>query len=71
MTADNPGGLSGRAGWLVIGVIIVLALVVPGVLLVTTPQGMGSFGLYVAIAMVPAIAFGVFGVWTALRYGRQ
>ena len=66
---DSPD-LSGAAAWLVIGTLVVLLLVIPGVLLVTTPRGMGSFGLYVALAMIPALAFGAFGVWTALRYGR-
>lgn len=70
MTEDRSGGLSGRAGWVVLGVLVLLALVVPGLLILTTPQGMGSYGLYVTIAMLPALAFGAFGVWTALRYGR-
>lgn len=65
-------GLSGGTGWLIIGLLAVFAVGIPAVLLVTTPTGLGSFGLYVAIAMLPALAFGAFGVWTALRYrGRR
>ena len=68
MTEDTDSGLSGTTGWLVVVILGLFALGIPVVLLVTTPTGVGSFGLYVAIAMLPAIAFGVFGVWTALQY---
>ncbi len=71
MSEDRSGGLSGPTGWLVLGVLVLLTLVVPGVLILTTPRGMGSYGLYVTIAMLPALLFGAFGVWTALRYGRE
>ncbi|MFB6095664.1 MAG: hypothetical protein ABEJ71_04310 [Halodesulfurarchaeum sp.] len=60
-------GLSGAGAWLVVGFVVLLLLGVPAVLLVTTPRGIGSYGLYVALAMLPAVAFGLFGVWTALR----
>lgn len=63
--------LSDRQGWLVVAVIAVLIVVVPGFLLLTTPRDLGSFGIYVAIAMLPALAFGAFGVWTALRHGGE
>jgi hypothetical protein len=68
MTDTDTLDLAGRRGWAVVAVLAVLLLVVPGFILVTTPRGLGSYGLYVAIAMVPALAFGAFGVWTALRH---
>lgn len=67
-TSPEDGGLGGRFGWFVIGFLVLSLLVVPALLLVTTPSGLGSYGVYVAIAMLPALAFGAFGVWTALRY---
>lgn len=60
-------GLSGARGWLVIGLVVFLLLGVPGFLLLSTPAGVGSYGVYVALAMLPALAFGALGIWTALR----
>lgn len=71
MSGDSDSGLSGKTGWLVVAILGLFALGIPAVLLVTTPTGVGSFGLYVAIAMLPAIAFGVFGVWSALQYRKR
>jgi len=59
--------LAGRTGWLVVAVVAILLLGIPGLLLFSTPGELGSYGVYVAIAMVPALAFGALGVWTALR----
>ncbi len=68
--ASGPD-LGGGTGWVVIAILALFALGIPAVLLVTTPTGIGSFGVYVAIAMLPALAFGAFGVWTALRHKRE
>lgn len=64
---SSSGGLSGATGWFVIGLVVFLLLVVPGFLLFSTPRDIGSYGLYVALAMLPALAFGAVGIWTALR----
>ncbi|MFB6266603.1 MAG: hypothetical protein ABEI31_02995 [Halodesulfurarchaeum sp.] len=64
---ESDDGLAGAQAWLVVGFVTLLLLGIPAVLLVTTPQGIGSYGVYVALAMLPAVAFGLFGVWTALR----
>jgi hypothetical protein len=64
---SDSESLSGRTGWAVVAVVAVLLLGIPGLLLFSSPRGFGSYGVYVAIAMVPALAFGALGVWTALR----
>ena len=70
MAGDAAGdaGISGTTGWLVVGILALFAIGVPVILLLTTPTGVGSFGVYVAIAMLPALVFGAFGVWTALQH---
>lgn len=55
-------------GWVEVGLVVLLLLIVPGFLLMVTPGRLGSFGAYVILAMVPALAFGAFGVWAAMRH---
>ncbi|MFW6385456.1 MAG: hypothetical protein ACOCY7_04910 [Halodesulfurarchaeum sp.] len=64
----NEGGMSATGEWVAVALVVLILLIVPGIILMVSPGRLGSFGLYVVIAMIPALAFGAFGVWTALRH---
>ena len=60
--------LSGPRGWLLVGLVVLALLGVPAVLWYLTTGMRAGYGVYVALAMVPALLFGAIGVWTALRH---
>jgi hypothetical protein len=67
----TSGGLSGRGAWIAILVVVLLFLVIPGVIVGWTPGALGYVERLIVLGMIPALAFGVFGVWLALRHGRE
>ena len=60
--------LSGTTGWLLVGLVASLLIAVPALVWYLTIGMRAEFGIYIAIAMLPALAFGAIGVWTALRH---
>lgn len=71
---EDESGLSGHAGWLVVAVLFLSAIVAP-LLLYWAGQtgdlqalGLGFKDTYLAIPMLPAILLGAIGIWTALKY---
>jgi len=60
--------LSGTRGWIVVAVVAVVLLGVPAVVWYLTGGMRADYGVYVALAMLPGLAFGAIGVWTALRH---
>ena len=68
----------GWRGWVLVGVLIVAFVIVPWalILLPTAQSGIGALGLswrdtYLALPMIPALALGALGVWTALAARRE
>lgn len=59
--------LSGSSGWLLVGLVATILIVVPAIVWYLTIGMRAGYGVYVALAMLPALAFGALGVWTALR----
>ncbi len=71
---EDESDLSGLAGWLVVAVLFLAAIVAP-LLLYWAGQtgdlqaiGLGFKDTYLAIPMLPAILLGAIGIWTALKY---
>ncbi|MGM0399556.1 MAG: hypothetical protein ACQEQY_11290, partial [Halobacteriota archaeon] len=60
--------LSGPRGWLLVGLIALTLVVVPAAVWYLTIGLQAGYGVYVALAMLPALLFGAIGVWTALRH---
>jgi len=60
--------LSGTRGWVLVALVVVTLLVVPAVVWYLTLGVQAGYGVYVALAMLPALVFGALGVWTALRH---
>ena len=67
----TPGGLSDGGAWIAIGVVVLLFLVIPGVIVGSTPRALGYVERLIVLGMIPALAFGAFGVWLAMRHGRE
>ncbi|WP_144426108.1 hypothetical protein [Halanaeroarchaeum sulfurireducens] len=65
---STVSSLSGPRGWLIVGLVVVALLGIPAVLWYLTTGMRAGYGVYVALAMVPALLFGAIGVWTALRH---
>ncbi|MFB6114524.1 MAG: hypothetical protein ABEJ58_10545 [Halodesulfurarchaeum sp.] len=66
---DSGADSMGTVGsWLAVGFVVLLLLLVPGFLLFSMPRSIGSYSTYVVLAILPALAFGIYGVWTALRH---
>ncbi|MFB6093926.1 MAG: hypothetical protein ABEJ77_03180 [Halanaeroarchaeum sp.] len=60
--------LAGRRGWALVGLVATILLAVPAVVWYLTIGVSATYGVYVALAMLPGLAFGAIGVWTALRH---
>ncbi|MFB6125568.1 MAG: hypothetical protein ABEJ59_06380 [Halanaeroarchaeum sp.] len=60
--------LSGRRGWLLVGAVVLVLLAIPAVVWYETVGMDATYGVYVALAMLPGLLFGAIGVWTALRH---
>ncbi|MFB6134025.1 MAG: hypothetical protein ABEJ55_03465 [Halanaeroarchaeum sp.] len=65
---DASSDLSGRRGWAVVGAVAFTLLAVPAAVWYLTIGVEADYGVYVALAMLPGLLFGVIGVWTALRH---
>lgn len=60
--------LSGSSGWLIVGLVATILIAVPAIVWYLTIGMRAGYGVYVALAMLPALVFGAIGVWTALRH---
>lgn len=60
--------LSGSRGWILVGLVVLTLVVIPAVIWYLTIGLRAGYGVYVALAMLPALLFGAIGVWTALRH---
>ena len=64
----EAGELSDFRGWLLVGLVVLALVAVPALVWYLTIGIRADYGVYVALAMVPGLLFGVIGVWTALRH---
>jgi hypothetical protein len=64
-------GLDGRAVWAVVGALALCLVGAPLAILVWPPTFLSFVDAYIALSMVPALALGAVGVWTALRAARD
>ncbi|MFB6069790.1 MAG: hypothetical protein ABEJ76_02095 [Halanaeroarchaeum sp.] len=63
----RDGDLAGTRGWLVVALVLAVLLGIPAVVWYATIGMEAPYGVYVALAMLPGLLFGIIGVWTALR----
>jgi hypothetical protein len=66
--ADDADDGLGRAGWVLVGVVVLSVLVVPGVIYLY-PAGPGNLGFpflaaMLALPMVPALLLGATAIWS-------
>jgi len=66
--ARDDGSLSRGRSWVLVVSVIVILLVVPAIVWAMTRGMKAEYSIYVGLAMLPGLAFGVIGVWTALRH---
>ncbi|QLG64014.1 hypothetical protein HUG12_07050 [Halorarum salinum] len=69
--ADDTGEGLGRAGWVLVGVVVLAFLVIPGVIYLrpATPGelGFGFLAAMLVLPMLPAALLGATAVWSAVR----
>lgn len=63
--------LSGSRGWLLVALVTLTLVAIPAVVWYLTIGVSAGYGIYVALAMLPGLLFGVIGVWSALTHRKR